>query len=156
MDTQLDNDAQLIRRCPKCTVAITFSYRYARIIKRMLTDIDNVKVKVQELEREVEKSINLLGMDLLSLNYAVPSVLRSPSEGGRLARFIPWNWNPLTLQGKPERRVSLMFPFKNHLMRLRQARQPRPVLENIHRLQAQSQNQVDEGGLLKNIEDAFG
>ncbi|PFX14437.1 NFX1-type zinc finger-containing protein 1 [Stylophora pistillata] len=89
MDTQLDNDAQLIRRCPKCTVAITFSYRYARIIKRMLTDIDNVKVKVQELEREVEKSINLLGMDLLSLNYAVPSVLRSPSEGGRLARFIP-------------------------------------------------------------------
>lgn len=156
MDSHLDNDAQLITRCPKCTVAITFSYRYARIIKKMLTNIENVKIQVQEVEREVGKSISLIGKDLLRLNYVVPRVLLSPREGAHLPQCIPWNWNPLTLRGMPERRVSLMFTFKNHLMILRQAQQAHPVLENIRRLQAESQNQVDEGRLLKDIEDSFG
>ena len=145
MDTHPDDDVQLIRRCPKCTVAITFSYRYGRIIKKMLTDVEDVKKQVQEVEREVKNSISLIEKDLLRLNYTV-----------RLARSIPWNWNPLTLRGTPERRVSLIFTFKNHLMILRQVQQAYPVLENIRRLQAGSQNQVDEGGLLKDIEDAFG
>ena len=155
MDTHPDDDAQL-RRCPKCTVAITFSHRYGRIVKKTLTKVENVKMQVQEVKREVKESISLIGEDLLRLKYAVLFSSEFPRDGSHLARLIPWNWNPLTSHGTPERRVSLMFTFKNHLMILRQVQQAHPVLENIRRIQAKSQNQVDEGGLLKDIEDAFG
>jgi len=48
MVRQLGSDVELIR-CPRCSITITFSYRYGNRIKRTLRNIDKVKTEILKL-----------------------------------------------------------------------------------------------------------
>lgn len=138
IQNHLGNDIQVIR-CPKCTVVITFSYRYGRIIKKTLAEVESVKRQIGVVEAEVDESIRQLKKDI--------------------TQVIPWKWNPSTLRGKPERLVSLKFIFRNHLMILEQVQHTQRVLKvrrRKERMQGQEEKKEEKGDLPKSIEDALG
>ena len=57
---ELGSDVQLIQ-CPRCSMAITFSYRYGNVIKRTLRNIESVKTQISKLGNESARfSRNLL------------------------------------------------------------------------------------------------
>lgn len=138
IQNHLGNDIQVIR-CPKCTVVITFSYRYGRIIKKTLADVESVKRQIGVVEAEVDESTRQLKKDI--------------------TQVIPWKWNPSTLRGKPECLVSLKFIFRNHLMILEQVQRTQRVLKvrrRKERMQGQEEKKEEKGDLPKSIEDALG
>ena len=146
---ELDNDVQLIR-CPRCSMSITFSYRYGHIIKRTLTNIKNVKTQIQQLETEVTNAVKRLGKDIdLHRKHNVKQ--RKALVQTDLARIqsIPWKWNPFNLPHKNRRSV-LTFTFKNHLMILEQAQRTAQVLQNVR-----TYREVEVGELTNAIKDAM-
>lgn len=73
MARDLGNDVQL-HRCPRCSTAITFSYRYGDVIKRTTKAIDDVHAEIDARKFEVRDSVCNLTKQLTKLNYPVNNV----------------------------------------------------------------------------------
>ena len=148
----LVGDDQL-RRCPKCSTSITFSYRYGNIIKRALKNIENVNKTVHDIVFEEITSASLLlpkrylRQDVSKLKFPpqVVSVVQSYSNTrkrpdmsqalGRFALFI--------------------FTLKNHLLILQQAQETHVVLQKaLTGLGASSLQQVELKELWNDTKDA--
>jgi len=145
----LAGDDQL-RRCPKCSTSITFSYRYGNIIKRALKNIENVNKTVHDIVFEKITSASLLlpkcylRKDVSNLKFPpqVVSVVQSYSNTrkrpdmsqalGRFALFI--------------------FTLKNHLLILQQAQRTHQVLIG---LRASSLQQMELKELWNDTKDAI-
>ena len=146
---ELDNDVQLIR-CPRCSMSITFSYRYGHIIKRTLTNIKNVKTQIQQLETEVTNAVKRLGKDMdIHRKHNVTQRKALAQTDLALIQSIPWKWNPFNLPHKNRRSV-LTFTFNNHLMILEQAQRTEQVLKKVRTCR-----EVKVGELSNAIKDAM-
>ena len=129
---ELGDDVQLMQ-CPKCSTSITFNFRYGNIIKRTLTNIENVKTHIQGLENEVTNSVRLIGKDVKRKR---PWTILQTDLSLHVVQSIPWTWNPFDLRHMHKRNVLLMFTLKNHLMILQQVQRTEQVLQNGRRFQA--------------------
>ncbi|XP_068721845.1 NFX1-type zinc finger-containing protein 1-like [Montipora capricornis] len=56
MHREIDSSVQLIR-CPRCSTAVTFSYRYGNQVKRTLKNLENVKRDIYRLASETRKFV---------------------------------------------------------------------------------------------------
>ena len=142
MQLERGNDVQLMR-CPKCTTAITFSYRYANIIKRTLTNIEDVKTQIEQLENEVTDSVKRLGKELnMHPKYDGKQRKQRSQTDLDCVQSVTWEWNPYNLPAANQCRV-LKSTFKNHLMIFQQAQRADQVLQNILIFQASLEDQLE-------------
>ncbi|XP_020631234.1 NFX1-type zinc finger-containing protein 1-like [Orbicella faveolata] len=150
---ELGNDGQL-RRCPKCSTSITFSYRYGNIIKRALKKIENVKKTVYEILYEEITSASLL----LPKRYLRNDVtkLKFPPMVLRVVQSYSNTRNWLDLPHARGRFAIFMFTLKNHLFILQQAQRTDEVLKKAFiGLRGSSQQQVELKELWNNTKDAI-
>jgi len=149
----LDNDDQL-RRCPKCSTSITFSYRYGNIIKRSAKNIENVKKRVHEIVYEETTSASLLlsiweqRNDVTKLKFP-PMVLRVVQSYLNTANWLDW----ARVRG---RFALFIFTLRNHLLILQLAQRTHEVLkEALAGRRASSQQQVELKQLWNDTKDAI-
>ena len=153
MFRELPGDDQL-RRCPKCSTLITFSYRYGNIIKRSLKSIENVKKTVQEMVYEETTSASVLlskgrlRKDVIKLKFPrqVVSVVQSYSNtSNRLDWALVSGYSAL-----------FIFTLKNHLLILQQTQRTVEVLQKVLTgLRGSSQQQVELKELCNETNDAL-
>ena len=150
---ELGNDGQL-KRCPKCSTSITFSYRYGNIIKRALRNIENVKKTVQEIVYEETTSASVLlaegrlRKDVIKLKFprqVLIVVLSYSNTSNRLG------WPRVT-----GRNALFIFTLKNHLLILQQTQRTDEVLQKaLIGLQGSTQKQVELKELWNDTKDAL-
>ena len=146
------NDEQL-RRCPKCSTSITFSYRYGNIIKRALKNIEKVNKTVQEIVYEEITSAS----HLLSRRYLRNDVtkLKFPAMVLRVVQSYSNTRNRLDWQKALGRFALFIFTLKNHLLILQQAQRTDEVLQKrLIGIRARSQQQVELKELWDDTKDA--
>ncbi|KAJ7385066.1 NFX1-type zinc finger-containing protein 1 [Desmophyllum pertusum] len=152
---ELGDDVQLMR-CPKCSTSITFNYRYGNIIKRTLTNIENVKTHIQDLVNDVTNSVSVMGKDLNHLKYVTK--LKFPSTVLSVVQPFQRTLYRFDLRHVHERGVLFLFTLKNHLTILQQAQRTDQVLRttrNVRRLQASFQQQLEVDELWNVTTDAL-
>ena len=122
----LGNDGQL-RRCPKCSTSITFSYRYGNIIKRSVKSIENVKKRVHEIVYEETTSASVLlsiwelRKDVTKLKFP-PMVVRVVQSNLNTTNWLDWP----RVRG---RFALFIFTLRNHLLILQLAQRTHEVLK---------------------------
>ena len=143
------NDVQLIQ-CPRCSIPITFSYRYGNIIKRTLRNIENVKTQIRELGNEKASYFSNLLKTLRYPPLGILAVLKS------LSRYS----YSMALDNVPAHCISLVFALTNNLLILHQVEKAHHILEIVtkHEENSKEQLQVTENsrtikGALKNISE---
>ena len=140
------SDFQLIQ-CPRCSIPITFSYRYGNIIKRTLKNIENVKEQIRVFGDETAKfSSNLV------INWGLPY----PPEG-ILAVMESLSRHPfsLALDNVPMHRISFVFALRNNLLILRQVEKAHHVLEIVAEHEENSKEQLQITEYSRTIKDAL-
>ena len=150
---ELGSDSQL-RRCPKCSTTITFSYRYGSIIKRAQKNIENVKKTVYDVVfEEITSASGLLPKrclryDVTKLKFP-PMVLRVVKSYSNTRNRIDW---PQALG----RFAIFIFTLKNHFLILQQAQRTDEVLKKaLIGLRGSSQQQVELKELWNDTKDAI-
>ena len=152
MHQELGNDGQL-KRCPKCSTSITFSYRYGNIIKRALKKIENVKKTLHEIVYEEITSASLLRKrylrnDVTKLRFP-PTVLSVVQAHSNKKNWHDW---PQALG----RFAIFIFTLKNHLLILQQAQRTDEVLKRaLIGLRGSSQHQMEIKELWNDTRDAI-
>jgi len=153
MFRELASDDQL-RRCPKCSTSITFSYRYGNIIKRSVKSLEKVKKRVQEIIYEETTSardllsIRELHNDVTKLKFP-PMVLRVVQSYFNKANWLDWP----RVRG---RFALFIFTLRNHLLILQLAQRTHEVLKKaLVGLQASSKQQVELKELWNDTRDAI-
>ena len=152
MHQELGNDGQL-KRCPKCSTSITFSYRYGNIIKRTLKKIENVKKTVDDIVYEEITSASLLRKrylrnDLTKLRFP-PVVLRVVQSHSNKRNWSDW---PQTFAHF----AIFIFTLKNHLLILQQAQRTDEVLKRaLIGPRGSSKQQVELKELWNDTNDAI-
>ncbi|KAJ7385059.1 NFX1-type zinc finger-containing protein 1 [Desmophyllum pertusum] len=152
---ELGDDVQLMR-CPKCSTSITFNYRYGNIIKRTLTNIENVKTHIQDLVNDVTNSVSVMGKDLNHVKYLTK--LKFPSTVLSVVQPLQRTLYRFDLRHAHEHGVLFLFTLKNHLTILQQAQRTDQVLRttrNVRRLQASFQQQLEVDELWNVTNDAL-
>ncbi|PFX14436.1 NFX1-type zinc finger-containing protein 1 [Stylophora pistillata] len=148
----LVDDVQLLQ-CPRCSRSITFSYRYGKIIRRTLKNLENVKTQIQQLEAELNKAVIYLSKDIgATQKYDVKHRKKFGQTDLAFARSIPWKWNPFNLPHR-NRTIVFKFTFKNHLTILQQVKKTENVLENINACREVSEPSNAIKDALKNIKE---
>lgn len=110
------SEIQLLR-CPRCSVAITFSFRYGNLIKRTLMNNEKVKKEIDDLTSEVRKAcVDLMG----DLNHQRDNVelMKFPRDIRR--SLVQWRFQSVRMNEIHPRNIPLMFIIKNHLLIMRQ------------------------------------
>ena len=74
MDKDGENDNVKLKECPKCKTPIRISYRYADIVKEKLTDVELVKKRLIEEERQYQELTKRLKGKTHSLARKYPDV----------------------------------------------------------------------------------
>jgi len=150
---ELASDDQL-RRCPKCSTSITFSYRYGNIIKRSLKSIENVKKRVHEVVYEETTSASVLlskrGLrnDVTKLKFP-PQVVSVVQSNSNTRNWLDW-------PRVPGRIALFIFTLKNHLLILQQAQRTHEELqEALIGLRGSSQEQVELKELWNDTKNAL-
>lgn len=135
MIRKLNSNAQLIR-CPRCSTAITFSYRYEKLVKVTLSNIDSVKKEVEEIAKESFKwAIDLLRKShRLCIDLRLMKFLRSFISIERIPYIT-------ALDSVEARNIPLVSTLKNHLIVLRQVEKAEGNLLTLEKHQANSEDQ---------------
>lgn len=126
MHQHLGDDVQLIR-CPKCSTAITFSYRYGTLVKRQLRKMEDVKTEICKLGEEVA---NIAEKNLQQLRHW-PSGTHTMFQ--KLLRYrgsLLWYRGSRSLKRVDTVDIPLVFIFKNHLIILNQIEKAQHALRN--------------------------
>ena len=142
-----------LRRCPKCSTSITFSYRYGNIIKRSLKSLENVKKRVHEIVYEEATSASVLSKrglcnDVTKLKFP-PQVVSVVQSNSNTRNWLDW-------PRVPGRIALFIFTLKNHLLILQQVQRTHEVLERaLIGLRGSSQQQVELKKLWNDTKDAI-
>ena len=131
MRRQLDSDVQLIQ-CPRCSTAITFSYRYGNIVKKTLKNIEKVKTTIREL-----------GNETASFARHLVKQLRRPSKGIHAVVELSTNPESMTLDKISPLRIPLIFTLKNHLIIMHQIEKAQHSLRTLTTHPAISKGQLE-------------
>ena len=125
------NDVQLIH-CPRCSIPITFSYRYGNIIKRTLKNTENVKAHIQQLEnetaketRDLVKNLHRSHFDLYEMKFPKP-ILKAFQRALRRPYCTPINF-----QVPPMNYISFLYILKNHLVVMQQVKKEEYRLQHM-------------------------
>ena len=141
MIRELGNDVQLIR-CPRCSMAITFSFRYGNHIKRTLRNVDSVKKRIQVLSNEASSLIS--------------GLLR---DSHRLIRYLQQMNFPkdiLSMEDSVnERNIPFFYTLKNHLLIMHQVEKVQGSLQNVAHQQASSNGEIEIKRYSGTIKDAL-
>jgi len=113
---ELDNDVQLIQ-CPRCSTAITFSYRYGNLIKRTLKNIENVKAQIRQLGNKTVNSARQLCHPSEGIRAVVENLSRRPYSK------VFHNVHPPSYPS--------LFTLKNHLLIMHQIEKAHHSLQNV-------------------------
>ena len=140
---EVGNDVQLVR-CPKCSTAITFSFRYGNLIKRTLKNIENVKAQVKHLADEVAACVHfgLRGCDVNKLKF--------PETVLKVAQSYPNNIRQIHNCD-----ILFMFTLKNHLVILEQVQITKRVLTMVRTVEAKIKQQPEVDKALNIITDGL-
>ena len=125
------NDVQLIH-CPRCSVPITFSYRYGNIIKRTVKNTENVKAHIQQLEnetaketRDLVKNLHRRHFDLYEMKFPKP-ILKAFQRALRRPYCTP-----ISFQVPPMNYISFLYILKNHLVVMQQVKKEEYRLQHM-------------------------
>ena len=125
------NDVQLIH-CPRCSVPITFSYRYGNIIKRTVKNTENVKAHIQQLEnetaketRDLVKNLHRSHFDLYEMKFPKP-ILKAFQRALRRPYCTP-----ISFQVPPMNYISFLYILKNHLVVMQQVKKEEYRLQHM-------------------------
>ena len=125
------NDVQLIH-CPRCSVPITFSYRYGNIIKRTVKNTENVKAHIQQLEnetaketRDLVKNLHRSHFDLYEMKFPKP-ILKAFQRALRRPYCTP-----ISFQVPPMNYISFLYILKNHLVVMQQVKKEEYRLQHV-------------------------
>lgn len=121
----LGSDVRLIQ-CPRCSVAITFSYRYGNQIKETLKNIDNGKSQIYKLSQGASEFCK--------------------GDKDSLKEFR----QKLQMMEQP-RKVSLFFTLKNHLLIINEVKRAQSCLRNMKSHQANSKQQLEVKDFLEKM-----
>ena len=135
-----DNDVQLIQ-CPRCSTAITFSYRYGNLIKSTLKNIENVKAQIYELGKETVNSARQLHRPSKGMRTVVEKLSTRP---------FSMAFNNVHPPSYP-----LLFTLKNHLLIMQQIEKAHHSLKNVIKHQGSSRGQLEMKQYSDTIEDAL-
>ena len=113
MHHDLGNDVQL-KRCPKCSTPITFSFRYGNQVKNALKNMEKVKNEISQLENETEK----LARNLYRSLRHCPSSIATTGRN-------------LLLLKSSSLDIPSLFTFKNHLIILKECEKARRSLKEV-------------------------
>ena len=125
------NDVQLIH-CPRCSVPITFSYRYGNIIKRTVKNTENVKAHIQQLEnetaketRDLVKNLHRSHFDLYEMKFPKP-ILKAFQRALRRPYCTS-----ISFQVPPMNYISFLYILKNHLVVMQQVKKEEYRLQHM-------------------------
>ena len=125
------NDVQLIH-CPRCSIPITFSYRYGNIIKRTVKNTENVKAHMQQLEnetaketRDLVKNLHRSHFDLYEMKFPKP-ILKAFQRALRRPYCTP-----ISFQVPPMNYISFLYILKNHLVVMQQVKKEEYRLQHM-------------------------
>ena len=119
MMRQLGSDVQLIQ-CPRCSKAITFSFRYGNLIKRTTMNNESVKKEIHNLENEAThfcegllEDISLLRDSLRMMDFP-RDVLTALQKQTKVQR-LPRHPHSKVVDTIHPRNIPFLFTIKNHL-----------------------------------------
>lgn len=112
----LGSDVRLIQ-CPRCSVAITFSYRYGNQIKEALKNIDDGKAQIYKLSQEASEFCKGNKDSLKKFRQKLQMMEQS-------------------------RKVSLIFTLRNHLLIIDEVKKAQSCLRDMKSHQANSKEQL--------------
>ena len=134
MQQDLGNDIQL-KRCPKCSTPITFSFRYGNQVKNALKNMEKVKNEISKLENETKK----LARNLYRSLRHCPSGIATT---GRILLFMK----------SSSLDIPSLFTFKNHLIILNESEKTQRILKEVS-VQASLDVHPQMNKVLKTIAD---
>jgi len=144
MMRQLGSDVELIR-CPRCSITITFSYRYGNRIKRTLRNIDKVKTEILELGNKTANDAS-----------GLVRRLRHTSEGIlNMVKILSRHPSSMALDDVYPPSYPLLFTLKNHLLIMHQIEKAHHSLENVTRYQRNSKGHLEIKQISDTIKDAL-
>lgn len=127
MHRELGDDVQLIQ-CPKCSTAITFSFRYGNQIKRTLKNMEHVKQNIRKLVKETS---NLASQLFRGLHHPSQGILTMIEKLSR-------HPNSMALDNVGPQCFPLIFTLKNHFIIMHQIEKAQQSLQNARMLSAES------------------
>lgn len=133
---QLGREAQLIR-CPMCSKAITFSFRYGNLVKRTLIYYDNVRKEINDLANEAVKFSTRLTIHQSSYNVRK---MKFPRDVLAILQGFSRAANSNILDRIHVRNVPFIFTIKNHLLILHQVHKALLNLQTVAEHQASSED----------------
>ena len=144
MRRELDNDVQLIQ-CPRCSTAVTFSYRYGNIVKKTLKNMERVKTTIRELGDETasfaRRLVKQLGRPSKGILVMVEKLSRRPKL--------------MTLDKIRPLHIPLIFTLKNHFIIMHQIEKAQQSLQTLTMQPGISKRQLEIKQCSDSITDAL-
>ena len=116
-------------QCPRCSIPITFSYRYGNIVKRTLRNVENVKNQIREIGNETTRFTREL---LKKLRHPPKGILTVAGKlSGRLGSTGLYNVQM--------HHIPFVFTLRNSLLIIHQIERAYLILQAVEKCQDQLQ-----------------
>ena len=122
-----DNVSQI--QCPRCSIPITFSYRYGNIVKRTLRNMENVKNQIRETGNETTRFTREL---LRKLRHPPKGIL---TVAGKLSGRP----GSMGLYNVQMHHIPFVFTLRNSLLIIHQIERAYLILQAVEKCQDQLQ-----------------
>ena len=116
-------------QCPRCSIPITFSYRYGNIVKRTLRNMENVKNQIREIGNETTRFTREL---LKKLHHPPKGIL---TLAGRLSSHS----DSKELDNVKMHDIPFVFTLRNSLLIIHQIEKAYLILQAVEKCQDQLQ-----------------
>lgn len=141
MMQELGSDVQFIR-CPRCSKAITFSFRYGNLIKRTLKNNENVKKQIHDLADEAAQIACRLKAEQIYLSYKVWE-MKFPGDVLAALRRFSRNSQTKISDRIHVRSIPFVFTMKNHFLIWHQIEKAQLSLQRIAAQQTTSKEHLE-------------
>ena len=141
MMQELGSEVQFIR-CPRCSKAITFSFRYGNLIKRTLQDNRNVQKEIHDLADNAAQISGRLMREQIYLSKKVLE-MEFPREVVEVLQGFPWDAHSNILDRIDVHDVPSIFTIKNHVLILHQVHKALLSLQTVAEHQASSKEYLE-------------
>ena len=116
-------------QCPRCSIPITFSYRYGNIVKRTLRNMENVKNQIREIGNETTRFTREL---LKKLHHPPKGILT-------LADRLSSHSDSKELDNVKMHDIPFVFTLRNSLLIIHQIESAYLILQAVEKCQDQLQ-----------------
>ena len=116
-------------QCPRCSIPITFSYRYGNIVKRTLRNMENVKNQIREIGNETTRFTREF---LKKLHHPPIGIL---TLAGRLSSHS----DSKELDNVKMQHIPFVFTLRNSLLIIHQIERAYLILQAVEKCQDQLQ-----------------